>query len=193
MEQDFQPWDACSEALRWLLGVEDMAELSENLHSHVDSFQPSASHEEISAGEVGRRFDEFVLTYRRSLNADHFFLEATRNASRWAGHLLKLDPSIEAEVNYFEAAVVEVKAIRDMRVHAEDYMVPGRKGRRKDFVSPVVENGITIAMVDATSSERRGKDVIYAGRVSREAVRSASNQLRAFLAHKLQHYEQEIP
>ncbi|QTC00526.1 hypothetical protein JYG33_03395 [Alcaligenes sp. SORT26] len=193
MSGDFIAWDACSETLRWLQGVEDMADLSENLHSHVDSFQPSTSHEDMSAGEVGGRFDEFVLTYRRSLNADHFFLEATRNASRWAGHLLKLDPSIEAEVNDFEAAIVEVKAIRDMRVHADDYMVPGRKGRRKDFVSQVVENDIPVAMVDATSSERRGKDVIYAGRVSREAVRSASNQLRAFLAHKLQHYEQDIP
>lgn len=173
------PWCICSEAIRWLQAVADMADRSEEMHRRASHLEPLL----IAAGGAGDDWhvihEELFLFHGRALSADHFFLEAARNSERWSSLLEGVDAVVSKEICEFRKALEPVKAIRDMREHADAYFKG--EGRRGDFVVDYVsEEGLKVR-ASATSAERRPADVIYGGRVSRELIREACARLKAVL------------
>lgn len=180
------PWFVCSETIRWLQAVADMAERSEQMHSRADLLERVVMAEGIDFQERATLQKELFLWHNRAFSTDHFFLEAARNSERWANLLGRSDAEVSKEIDEFCKALGPLKAIRDMREHADAYLQG--KGRRDDFaVDYSADDGLLIRM-DATSAERRDNDVIYGGRVSREDVRSTCAGLKAVLDVRLDRY-----
>lgn len=188
-ERDVNAWDACIAAIGWLEAVEDMAVRSEEMHRHAEGFDEALRNPDLDMKTREDLHRKLFLFHRRAFSADHFFLEAARNASRWLGFLGKLDVEGSGEIDGFQKTAPMVKAVRDMREHADLY-VQG-KGIRSDFEVDFLTGDGLEGRIDATSTERRAGDVIYGGRVSREAVRAASGVALAYLHARLTQYENE--
>lgn len=168
-----------------------MAERSEEMHQISEALDNQLFEASLDNEARAQQHYQASLYYGRSFSADHFFLEAARNAERWALTLLNVDPRVEDEVNDFRKTADVVTAIRNMREHADEYLGPKETHRRKDFEQDVDFGDGLQGRSDATSSIRVQGDVIYGGRVSRESVKAASAKLQSFLQPRLDLYMYE--
>ena len=189
--QEIDPWFACVQTINWLQAVADMAERSEEMHQISEALEAKLFEASLDPEARAQQHSKVFLYHGRSFSADHFFLEAARNAERWALTLLRVDLRVEEEINDFRETADVVTAIRNMREHADEYLDPNVKHRRKDFVQDIELENSLLGKFDATSSIRVQGDVIYGGRISRESVRAASAKLQIFLQPRLDMYMHE--
>lgn len=167
-------WDICAEAIRWLQAAQEMFERARQCRSLVISLDRDMG----SRGEDWRAIKARAdRVYNSAMSAEHFFLESVRNSHRWLKALSMREQSIRDAVAVFLEKTKLVPGLRDMREHADDYLLPEGKPQRKGFLtSGSLPGGVSFA-VDATSNISTGSDVLLGGRISSNEVLAAVCEL----------------